>query len=349
MSEMTFNDPWWLVLLKVIAIFAMLVLLTLFTIWWERRVVARMQSRVGPNRVGPFGLLQPVADGLKFLFKEEVIPARADKWIYLLAPLLTFVPAVAIFAVLPMGTAFTVLGTVVEPLIGPSSVGVLYVVALSGISVYGIFLAGWASGSKYPLIGGLRSTAQLVSYEIPMALALFSVVYAAQSLDFSVIVDAQAGAWFGFVPKWFALSQTIGCFVFCVTALAECNRVPFDLPEAEAELVAGYHTEYSAMKFALFYLGEYAHMIGASVLITLLYFGGWHLPGYAPAGNLGALVAFGVFAAKTAFFLWLFVWVRWTLPRYRYDQLMRLGWTVLLPLAFLNLVITVLACRPGVN
>jgi NADH-quinone oxidoreductase subunit H len=317
--------------------------------WVERRGAGLIQDRPGPNRVGPFGLLQPVADGLKFLFKEEVIPAQADRWIYLLAPLLTFVPAVAVFAVLPMGTPFTLFGLTIEAVIAPSSMGVLYVLALSGLSVYGIFLAGWASGSKYPLIGGLRASAQLVSYEIAMALALFAVVYSAQSLDFTAIVNAQAGTWLGFVPRWFALSQAIGCFVFCVTALAECNRVPFDLPEAEAELVAGYHTEYSAMKFALFYLGEYAHMIGASALITLLYFGGWHLPGYAPAGNLGALISFGVFAAKTAFFLWLFVWIRWTLPRYRYDQLMRLGWTVLLPLAFLNFLITVLVVRPGVQ
>ena len=317
--------------------------------WVERRGAALIQDRPGPNRVGPFGLLQPMADGLKFLFKEEVIPAKADKWIYLLAPLLTFVPAVATFAVLPMGTPFTLFGTVVEPLIGPSSIGVLYVIALSGLSVYGIFLAGYASGSKYPLIGGLRSTAQLVSYEIPMALALFSVVYAAQSLDFTVIVNQQAGTWLGFIPKWYALPQIVGFFVFWVAALAECNRVPFDLPEAEAELVAGFHTEYSAMKFALFFLGEYAHMIGASALVTLLYFGGWHLPFATPAGNLGALIAFAAFAAKTGFFLWLFVWVRWTLPRYRYDQLMRLGWTVLLPLAFLNLVITVLLNTPGVQ
>jgi NADH-quinone oxidoreductase subunit H len=316
----------------------------------ERRFAGLIQDRPGPNRVGPFGLLQPVADGLKFLFKEEVIPDEADKWIYLLAPLLAFVPAMAFFAVIPMGTPFTVFGIVVEPLIAPSSFGVLYILALSGLSVYGVFLAGYASGSKYPLLGGLRATAQIVAYEIPMAMALLAVVYAARSLDFTVIADAQAGTWFGVVPKWFVLPQIIGFFVFWVAILAECKRLPFDLPEAEAELVVGFHTEYSAMKFAMFFMGEYAHMIAASAIVTLLYFGGWHLPFAVPGGNLGALIAFAAFAAKTAFFLWLFIWIRWTLPRYRYDQLIRLGWTVLTPLAFLNLLITLFTCRaPGVN
>ena len=310
--------------------------------WVERRGSAFIQDRLGPNRVGPMGLFQPVADGLKFLFKEEIIPAQADKVLYLLAPLMIFVPALATFAVIPFGPSLTFGTWTVDLIVADSNVAVLYVLAFSGLSVYGLVLAGYASGSKYPLLGGLRSAGQLISYELPMAMCIFAAVYAAQSLSLQEIVRAQGGLWFGFVPRWYVFPQILGFCIFLTTALAETNRIPFDLPEADSELVVGYHTEYGSMKFAMFMLGEYAHMTAACALITVLYFGGWQVPWISVPGNWGALLGLASFCVKTGFFLWLFVWIRWTLPRFRYDQLMRMGWTVLLPLSFVNLAWTML-------
>jgi len=339
---MTFLSALIIILLKIgIIIGTVLTSVALMT-WVERRGSALIQDRLGPNRVGPFGLLQPVADGLKFLFKEEIIPLEADKFIYLLSPLLVFVPALAIFAVIPFGTTFRIFGYEIEPLISDLNFGILYVIALSGLSVYGIVLAGFSSGSKYPLIGALRSSAQLISYEIPMSLSILSVLIAADTFSLKGIVSSQSGTSFSVLPNWFIFSQFIGFFVFLITMFAETNRIPFDLPEAEAELVSGYHTEYGSMKFALFFLGEYAHMISASCLITILFLGGWNIPYINLTGNLGAILGIISFSVKVGFFLWLFVWVRWTLPRFRYDQLMALGWKFLLPLGLLNFIITII-------
>ncbi len=330
-----------IIFLKIAILFGAVLTIVALMTWVERRGSALIQDRLGPNRVGPFGLLQPVADGLKFLFKEEIIPLEADKFIYLISPLLVFVPALAIFAVIPFGTTFKIFGYEIEPLISDLNFGILYIIALSGLSVYGIVLAGFSSGSKYPLIGGLRSAAQLISYEIPMSLSILSVLIAADTFSLKGIISVQIGTSFSILPKWFIFSQFIGFFVFLITMFAETNRIPFDLPEAEAELVSGYHTEYGSMKFALFFLGEYAHMISASALITVLFLGGSDIPFVNLSGNLGAILGIISFSVKVGFFLWLFVWVRWTLPRFRYDQLMALGWKFLFPLSFLNFVLTI--------
>jgi len=303
----------------------------------ERRIAGFIQERLGPNRVGPWGLLQPVADGLKFFFKEEVIPAAAHKPIYILAPAIVMTTAMATFAVLPFGGPFEAFGQRIIPQIADLDIGILYIFAIASLGVYGVVLAGWASNSKYPLLGGLRSSAQMISYELTMSLSVVGVLMAAGSLRLADIVDAQIGS------VWYAVAMPIGFFTFLVAAFAETNRLPFDLPEAEAEIVAGYHTEYSSMKFAMFYMGEYMHMVLASSLITLLYLGGWHLP-FAErfiAGLPGvqrAAAHAAVFMGKAGFLVFLYMWVRWTIPRFRYDQLMRLGWKVLLPLAFVNIL-----------
>jgi len=307
--------------------------------WVERRGSAMIQDRLGPNRVGPFGLFQPVADGLKFIFKEEIIPSEAHKFYFLLSPLLVFVPALTAFAFIPFGSSLPVLGRDVPLIISDVSVGMLLILGLSGLSVYGLVLAGWASSNKYSFMGGIRSSAQMISYELAMTLSVLTVLMTTGSFRLTEVVSSQQGTLFGFLPNWNVFPQFIGFCVFLVTAFAETNRLPFDLPEAEAELVAGYFTEYSSMKFALFYLGEYAHMITASALIVTLYFGGWQLPYGHPEGMLGGILSLAVFAVKTSFFLWFFVWVRWTLPRFRYDQLMKMGWTLFIPLAFLNFLV----------
>ena len=342
---MTAFMPLIIVLIKIAVVISAVLTVVAIMSWVERRGSAFIQDRLGPNRVGPMGLFQPVADGLKFLFKEEIIPAQADKVLYMLAPLMIFIPSVAVFAVIPFGSSLTIAGQTIPLIIGDSGVSVLYVLALSGLSVYGLFLAGYASGSKYPLMGGLRSAAQMVSYELPMAMAVFAVLYQAQTLSLTGVVESQSGTFLGFLPRWYVFPQILGFLIFLTTSLAETNRVPFDLPDADAELVVGYHTEYGSMKFAMFMLGEYAHMTAACALIAVFYFGGWQIPYLALSGNIGGLLSVASFCVKTGFFLWVFVWIRWTLPRLRYDQLMRLGWTVLLPLSFLNLALVMVFCR----
>jgi NADH-quinone oxidoreductase subunit H len=312
-------------------------------VWVERRGGALIQDRLGPNRVGWFGVLQPFADALKFFFKEDIIPANADKFLYVLAPALGFLPALSTFCVIPFGPSFDV------PFLGVSrtvhlqvahglDAGVLVLLGLVGMGVYGIVLAGWSSNNKYSLMGGIRSSAQIISYELAMALAIVAAVIPASSLKLEEVV-----AWQGAHP-WLILTQPIGFVVFFIAAFAETNRLPFDLPEAEAELVAGYHTEYSSMKFALFFMSEYANMVTSCAMTTTLFLGGWTLP-FVNIGKLamerpwiGVPLGLAVFLGKLAFLLWIFIWVRWTLPRYRYDQLMRLGWKVLLPFAALNLL-----------
>jgi NADH-quinone oxidoreductase subunit H len=308
--------------------------------WIERRGAGLIQDRPGPNRVGPMGLLQPIADAVKFFFKEDVIPDSADKVLYVLAPAIALFSALTTFAVIPYGATLPVGGRQI-PLVGADvSIGVLYVFALTSLSVYGIVLAGWSSNNKFSLMGGIRSGAQIISYELAMTTAAAGVILSAGSFRLTEIVGQQQSLWLGFLPRWNVLPQFVGFLVFFISGFAETNRMPFDLPEAEAELVAGYHTEYSSMKFALFFMAEYVNLTVASALTVTLYFGGWGLPGFHPVGVVGAILSMLIFGAKTAVFVWIFVWVRWTLPRFRYDQLMRLGWKTLLPLALLNLLWT---------
>jgi len=295
----------------------------------ERKVQAWVQVRLGPMRVGPHGVLQPVADVIKLIIKEDITPARADRWIFTIAPILVLVPALIVFAVIPFGPA---------PLyIADINVALLYIVAVSSLGIYGIILGGWASNSKYPLLASLRSSAQLVSYEVAVTMTLVSMILMAGSLSMVGIVEAQRSAGF-----WFAFVQPVAFFIYFVGGLAETNRAPFDLPEAEQELVGGFHTEYSGIRFALFFLAEYANMIVISTIATTVFFGGW----LRPFPNVGWLAFLDLvpgwmwFLAKTFVFLYLFLWVRATLPRYRYDQLMRLGWKLLIPLAIANVIVT---------
>lgn len=334
---MTLTD-WAIVALRVALPALILPAIVTPLVWVERRVAAFIQDRPGPNRVGPFGLLQSPADILKLFMKEEVVPASVDRLLFLLAPGLAVFAALSTFAVIPYGSELSIGGRTI-PLIGADvSIGVLYVFAITSISVYAIVLAGWSSDDKFSLMGGIRSTAQIISYELAMTTAAAGVILAASSFRLTDIVAMQEGTWLGFIPRWSFIAQPLGFLVFFVSAFAETNRLPFDLPEAEAELVAGYHTEYSAMHFGSFQLAEYLNVIVISGLTATLYFGGWSLPGFHPHGLVGGLASIAIFAAKTAFFVGIFMWVRWTLPRFRYDQLMTLGWKALLPLALLNLL-----------
>jgi NADH-quinone oxidoreductase subunit H len=320
---------------KIVLFFGVLLTVIAYMTLVERRVSAWIQDRQGPNRVGPFGLLQPLADGIKFLFKEEITPPQVYRPVYLLAPLLIFVPALATFSVIPIGPALELFGHTVRLQIADVDNGVLVILALSSMGVYGVALAGWSSSNKYSLMGGLRSSAQLISYELAMGLSIVGVLMAAGSLRLNDIVERQA------LHGWNLLWQFPGFIIFLTAAFAETNRLPFDLAEAETELVAGYHTEYSGMRFSMFYMAEYANMITASALIVTLYCGGYHVPGLhrlglsAPVAALVQVLAFGL---KVCFFLFVYVWVRWTLPRFRYDQLMNMGWKVLLPTALVHIL-----------
>jgi NADH-quinone oxidoreductase subunit H len=309
---------------SVVIIGALLTMMPYLTLF-ERRVISRLQIRLGPNRVGPGGLLQPLADGLKLLFKEDIAPAPADRPLYLLAPAVSLFAAIAAFAVMPIGPTIDVAGTQIPLVIANLQVGVLYLVGVSSLGVYGLVLGGWASGSKYSLLGGLRAAAQIVSYELIIGLALVGVVLVGGSLSLGDLVAGQARS----VP--YVLLQPLGFLLYLIASVAEVNRAPFDLPEADTELVAGYHTEYSGMRFAMFYIAEYVNMITVSAVAATLFFGGWVFP--ILPGPWWLLIKVGVF-------LFLFVWIRATLPRLRYDQLMRLSWSVLLPLALLNVAVT---------
>jgi len=321
----------------VLAVFVMLLLASAAMVYAERKVAALIQQREGPNRVGPKGLLQPFADVIKLMFKEELRPGGADAVLFLLAPVISATAAFAAFAVVPFGAETTFFGLLAEPLklqVADVNVAVLVVFAITSMSVYGIVLAGWSSNSKYSLLGGLRSASQMISYELPYGLALASVLVLANSLSLTTIVDAQAGYWFGFIPKWFVFLQPFGFLIFMIAGIAETNRAPFDFPEAEQELVAGYHTEYSSMAFAMFFLAEYINMVTVSAVATDLFLGGWHGP-FLPA-SLGWIW----FLIKISALLFFYIWMRWTLPRYRYDQLMQFGWKFLLPVAVVNLLVT---------
>ncbi len=309
--------------------------------WVERRGMALIQDRRGPNRVGPFGLLQTIADAVKLLFKEDVIPTEVDRPLYLLAPLLALVPALTVFVVVPFGPRVEVGGRSVPLVVADVDTGALLFLALASLGVYSVVMAGYSSGNKYSLLGAVRASAQMISYELALALAVLAVLLPAESLRLDEVVRYQQGTWLGFLPRWNFFPQVVGFLVFLVAAFAETNRLPFDLPEAESELVAGYHTEYSSMKFILFYMAEYMSMVMLSALAATLYLGGWHLPGVDFTGwwPIAACKGAGILLAKVSGFMLLFVWVRFTLPRFRFDQLLRLGWKVLLPLALLNLVL----------
>jgi NADH-quinone oxidoreductase subunit H len=330
------QDPWWLILVKTLLIFVILVLLTLFNIWWERRVVARMQHRIGPNVHGPFGLLQSLADGVKLALKEDIVPKAADKAVFLLAPVIAVVPAFVTFSVIPFGPVVDVpFSDVRTPLqLTDMPVAVLFVMAIASIGIYGIVLGGWSSGSTYSLLGGLRSSAQMISYEVAMGLALVAVFLYAGSMSTSEIVEAQD-------PFWFGLILVPSFVIYVIAMIGETNRAPFDLPEAEGELVGGFHTEYSSLKFALFFLAEYINMATVSALATTLFLGGWHAPwGIVhlwPGANEGYWPLLWFFG-KVLFFIFIFIWLRGSLPRLRYDQFMAFGWKRLIPISLVWII-----------
>ncbi len=330
-------DQFVIPLLKIVIVLNATLVAVTYMVLLERKVIAWAQSRLGPMRVGPYGILQPVADAVKLMIKEDITPVRADRWVFTAAPVISMVPALIVYAVIPFGPVVHLFGRSVSLYITDINVGLLYVVSVASIGVYGLILAGYASNSKYPLLASLRASAQLISYEVAVTLTLVSVILVAGSLSMVNIVNAQYNArwWFGFV-------QPVAFVIFIIGGLAETNRAPFDLPEAEQELTGGFHTEYSGMRFALFFLAEYANMIVVSSVATTLFLGGW-LPPFpnTPAFHfLYAVPSWTWFLIKSFLFLYAFIWVRATLPRYRYDQLMRLGWKVLIPLAIANLLIT---------
>ena len=321
----------------IVVVFHALLLSAAAMVWVERRLAAALQQRHGPTRVGWQGLLQPFADVIKLMFKEELRPKAADALLFALAPVISATCAFAAFAVVPFGARTTFFGLLSEPMmlqVADVNVAALVIFAIASMSVYGIVLAGWSSNSKYSLIGGLRSSAQMISYELSYGMALVSVLLVGNSLSLTEIVNGQAGAWFGVIPRWFIFLQPLGFLIFLTAGVAETNRAPFDFPEAEQELVAGYHTEYSSMSFAMFFLAEYVNMVTVSAVAADLFLGGWHGP-FLPE-SLGWIW----FLLKVSALLFFYVWMRWTLPRYRYDQLMKFGWKVMLPASVLNLIAT---------
>ena len=321
----------------VSVVFMGLQIMAAVMVYAERKVAAFMQQRLGPYRVGPKGILQPIADIVKLFFKEELRPKAADAFLFSLAPIISVTAAYLAFATIPFGaptTFFGFLDTEMPLQVADVNVAVLVIFAVASMGVWGIVLAGWASNSKYSLLGGLRSSAQMISYELAYGIALATVVLMANSMSLREIVNAQQGYWFGFIPKWYVIPQAVGFFVFACAGVAETNRAPFDFPEAEQELVAGYHTEYSSMRFAMFFMAEYINMVTVAAVATNLYLGGWHGP-FIPA-SYGWIW----FVIKLGFLLFIYLWLRWTLPRFRYDQLMSFGWKVLLPVATVNLLLT---------
>ena len=351
-------------LVKIGIVLGLLLNVTPIMVWVERRGSALIQDRPGPNRVGPLGLFQSLADAAKFILKEDIIPSQAHKALYVLAPTFGLIPAMTTIAVVPWGKAFVIPemtifgntlfegGRLFEPIIANLDIGILLIFALSSLGVYGLATAGWASNNKYSFLGGIRASAQMISYELALALAAVGALLAAGSLRLTDVVHYQTGYYMLFdlikIPAWNIFPMFIGFIVFVVAAFAETNRLPFDFPEAEAELVAGYHTEYSSMKFALFFMAEYMAMATISALIVTLFLGGWDIPYWdEPATIWGFLLSALAFALKVSVMLFVFVWIRWTLPRLKYDHLMRLGWKVFIPLALLNVIIVSLLIAVG--
>jgi NADH-quinone oxidoreductase subunit H len=323
----------------VIAVFVLLTAVA-YTTLLERKVVAHMQNRWGPSRVGPFGIWQPLCDGLKFIFKEDLTPPYAYKPLYLLAPIIALVTALSSMAVIPIGPWISV-GSIQTPLqITDVNIGLLIILGITSIGVYGVALSGWSSNSKYSMLGSLRATAQMMSYELALGLSLIGVLILAGSFSLRDIVNEQSGTWLGFIPKWnFFKGQFVAFFIYIMAAYAETNRIPFDLAEAESELVAGYHTEYSSMKFAMFFMAEYANMFTVACLASILFLGGWSGPVFGPPLVQSLLPVFW-FVLRVLGFIFVYIWVRGTLPRFRYDQLMAFGWKFLFPLAIANIVVT---------
>ncbi|HEY0591154.1 MAG TPA: NADH-quinone oxidoreductase subunit NuoH [Thermoanaerobaculia bacterium] len=355
-----------LTIVKIALMLAIVLSITPVWVWVERRGAGLIQDRPGPNRVGPLGLFQPLADALKFVFKEDVVPAQAHRWLHTLAPTFGMIPALTTISVIPFARSFQIPefelfgrtwfegGRLFEAIVADVNIGVLLIFALASMSVYGLAMAGWSSNNKYSLMGGLRASAQMISYELSLTLAAVGVLMGAGSLRLTEIVYRQSGYFqlFGIdwlkIPAWNIFPMFLGFVVFYVSAFAETNRLPFDFPEAEAELVAGYHTEYSSMKFAMFFMSEYMAMGAISALIATLFLGGWDIPYYdEPATLLGFLLSFLMFLAKMSLILFIFVWVRWTLPRIKWDILMKIGWKLFLPLAFLNIVIVAILIALG--
>ena len=333
-AQLIGSDPGWLILVKALIVFAVCVLLTLMSVWGERRIVARMQQRPGPNRVGPFGLIQALADGVKLALKEDIIPTAADKIVFIIAPIISATTCFMSFAVIPITGEVTMFGRQTAMQLTDIPVGVLYILAVASVGVYGIVLAGWSSGSTYPLLGGLRSSAQVISYEIAMGLSLVAVFIYAGSMSTSDIVAAQT-SW------WYAVVLFPSFAIFAISMVGETNRAPFDLAEAEGELVGGFHTEYSSLKFALFFLAEYVNIVTVSALATTLFLGGYHAPpGLGFTENwLGGWFTAIWFLLKVVSFFFVFVWLRGTLPRLRYDQFMQFGWKVLIPVSILWILV----------
>ena len=323
--------------IKIAVILAVLPLIVAGVTLFERKVIAFMQVRLGPMRVGPWGLLQPIADPIKLLLKEDIIPARADKWIFMLAPVICLIPAFIVFAVIPFGPAINIFGKSVTLYITDLNIGVLYVLSISSVGVLGIIMAGWASNSKYPLLGALRSAAQMVSYEVALGFSIMGVLMLSGSLSLVSIVEAQRNA-----GAWYVFYQPVAFLLFFICGVAETNRAPFDLPEAESELVAGFHTEYSGFRFSLFFLAEYANMITVSAMAVTLFWGGWMrpFPNVSALGFLDLIPPILWFAIKIVIFLYFYLWFRASWPRYRYDQLMKMGWQFLLPLSIANVIVT---------
>lgn len=324
-------------LIKIVLVLLVILTVVANLVYVERRVSAFIQNRIGPNRVGPLGLLQSPADVLKLFIKEDIVPTNANRFIHTLAPIISITVALVTFAVIPFGNTIELFGYTIHLMIADVNIGVLYILALTSLGVYGVTLSGWSSNNKYSLLGGLRSSAQMISYELSMGLSVVGVIMIAGTLRLDRIVELQSG-W-----QWNAILTPIGFITFVVASFAETNRLPFDLPEAEPELVGGYHTEYSGMKFGTFFLAEYSNMITSSALIVTLFLGGWQFP-YLETFGLSAgwvsIIQILTFVAKVGLMLFFYIWIRWTIPRFRYDQLMNLGWKVMLPLALANLVVT---------
>jgi NADH-quinone oxidoreductase subunit H len=326
-----------IIFIKIVFILIVLFLTVAYTTLAERRISAAIQNRIGPNRVGWQGLLQPIADVTKLFFKEDIVPKASNHFIHSLAPVISLTVALTTFAVIPFGDRISLFGYDIVLQIANVNIGVLYILALTSMGVYGLTLSGWSSGSKYSLLGGLRSSAQMISYELSMGLSIVGVVMVAGTLELSGIVKAQSG-W-----QWNIILQPIGFVTFLVASFAETNRLPFDLPEAEPELVGGYLTEYSGMRFGSFYLSEYMNMVVSAALVSTLYLGGWQFPyletfGFPPI--ITAIIQFFTLGAKIVFMIFFYIWVRWTIPRFRYDQLMNVGWKIMLPLALANIILT---------
>ena len=333
--------------LKIAILLNAVLIAVTYMVLLERKVMAWVQSRLGPMRVGPYGALQPIADALKLMIKEDITPVRADRWVFTAAPIIALVPALVVFAVIPFGSEINLFGRTIPLYVTDINVGLLFLVSVTSIGVYGIILAGWASNSKYPLLASLRASAQLVSYEIAVTMTLVSLVITAGTLSMVGIVEAQRDFSFSLGPfewtgLWFVFAQPVAFVLVLIGGLAETSRSPFDLPEAEQELTGGFHTEYSGMRFALFFLAEYANVIVVSCVLTTLFFGGWlrPFPNVPWLALLDFVPGWIWFLGKTFVFLYIFVWIRATWPRYRYDQLMRLGWKVLIPIAIGNIVVT---------